>query len=204
MTDTYLDKVYSARTPDETREIYDAWSKSYEAEVAENGYATPGRVAGALAKYVNDKSAPILDFGCGTGLSGLALKLSGFETIDGMDLSSEMLAEARDKEIYRSLTQVSAHAPPPIAKGDYPVITAIGVIGAGAAPLALFDTLMKALGRGGLFAFSFNDHTLEDPAYEGRLNDWIDPGHARLLFRERGAHLPGIDMKSVVYVVEMN
>lgn len=204
MTEKYLDKVYTARTPDETRDIYDAWSKSYEAEVSENGYATPGRVATALADVVRDKSTPVLDFGCGTGLSGLALKLAGFEMLDGMDLSPEMLAEARAKGIYRNLTQVAADAPPPISKGAYPIITAIGVIGAGAAPLALFDTLMKALDRGGLFAFSFNDHTLEDPAYEGRLNEWIDPGAARLRFREYGAHLPGKDMKSVVYIVEKN
>lgn len=204
MTDRYLDKVYTARTPDETRALYDAWSKSYESEVAENGYATPGRVAEALAGVVTDKTTPILDFGCGTGLSGLALTLAGFEVIDGMDLSAEMLAEARAKGIYRALTQVSADAPPPIPKGEYPIITATGVIGAGAAPLALFDTLMKALDRGGLFAFSFNDHTLEDPAFEGRLNDWLDPGAARLRFREHGAHLPGQDLNSMVYIVEKN
>ncbi|MDA7427007.1 methyltransferase [Primorskyibacter aestuariivivens] len=204
MTDKFLDKVYCARTPDETRDIYDAWSKSYEAEISGNGYATPGRVAEALAGIVKDKTTPILDFGCGTGLSGLALKLAGFEVIDGMDLSSEMLAEARTKGIYRNLTQVATDAPPPITQGAYPIITAIGVIGLGAAPHALFDTLMKALGRGGLFAFSFNDHTLEDPAYEGRLNEWIDPGAARLRFREYGAHLPGKNMKSVVYIVEKN
>ena len=84
MTDKFLDKVYDARTADETRELYDAWSASYEAEVAENGYATPGRCAEALAKHLTDKDAPILDFGCGTGLSGLALKLAGFTTIDGV------------------------------------------------------------------------------------------------------------------------
>lgn len=204
MTDTFLDKVYTARTPDETRDIYDAWSKSYETEVAENGYATPGRVAEALAGVVDDKSTGVLDFGCGTGLSGLALKLAGFENIDGMDLSAEMLVEAKAKGIYRQLIQVEADAPPPIAQGAYPIVTAIGVIGAGAAPLALFDTLMETLDRGGLFAFSFNDHTLEDPAYEARLNEWLDPGAARLRFREYGAHLPGRDMKSVVYVVEKN
>lgn len=203
MTDKFFEKVYTARTPEETRALYDAWSKSYESEVAENGYATPGRVAKALAGQIADKTKPILDFGCGTGLSGHELKLAGFETIDGMDLSSDMLAKARSKGVYRTLTQVEANAPPPVAKGAYPVITATGVIGIGAAPLALFDTLMNLLAPGGLFAFSFNDHTLEDPAYEARLNDWIDPGHARLLFREYGPHLPGLNMKSVVYIVEM-
>ena len=50
--------------------------------------------------------------------------------------------------------------------------------------------------------FSFNDHALEDPANEAGLNEWLDCGAAHLLFKEYGAHLPGIDLNSNVYVVE--
>ena len=200
MTEKFLDKVYAARDEDQTREIYDAWAASYDAEVAENGYATPGRCAEALASVMDDKAAPILDFGCGTGLSGLALKLAGFQTIDAVDLSPEMLNAARQKGVYRHLSQVSGT--PEIEKGRYDAIAAIGVIGAGAAPITVFDTLMDALDRDGKFVFSFNDHTLEDPVFEGRIREWTDCGAARLLFQERGDHLPGRDMKSNVYVLE--
>ena len=202
MTDNFLDKVYAARGEDETREIYDAWAESYEAEVAKNGYVTPGRCADALAKFTDDKTAPVLDFGCGTGLSGLALKLAGFRTIDGVDLSAEMMAKARDKNVYRTVTQVSGDAA--LTKGAYPSIAAIGVIGSGAAPISVLDTLMHALDRGGRLVFSFNDHTLEDPIHEARINEWTDCGAARLLFRERGDHLPGLGMKSNVYILEKN
>jgi len=99
MAKGYLDKVYAARNASETRALYDDWSQSYEAEVAENGYATPGRCADALARFTMDQTLPVFDFGCGTGLSGLALKLAGFATLDGADLSAEMLARARDKRI---------------------------------------------------------------------------------------------------------
>lgn len=202
MGENFLDKVYEARTPEETRKVYDAWAKSYEAEVSENGYATPARCAAALAKRMKDKSAPILDFGCGTGLSGLALKMAGFETIDGVDLSPEMLAEARAKGVYRALTQIDAGAPLAHAPGTYAAISAIGVIGAGAAPAGVFDTIMSGLAPGGFFVFSFNDHTLEDRSYEGKLNDYLDCAAARLLFNEYGPHLPGLNMKSRVYVIE--
>lgn len=200
MTEKFLDKVYAARDEDQTRAVYDAWAASYEAEVAENGYATPARCAEALANVMPDKNAPILDFGCGTGLSGLALKHAGFRTIDGVDLSAEMLNAAREKNVYRNLTQVTGT--PEITKGSYDAIAAIGVIGAGAAPIAIFDRLMHALKRDGKFVFSYNDHTLEDPAYEARIREWTDCGAARLLFQERGAHLPGRDMMSNVYVLE--
>lgn len=200
MTDNFLDKVYAARGEDETREIYDAWAESYEAEVAKNGYVTPGRCAAALAKFTDDKTAPVLDFGCGTGLSGLALKLAGFTTIDGVDLSPEMLAKAKDKNVYRNLSQVAGDDG--LAKGAYPSIAAIGVIGSGAAPISVLDTLMHALDSDGRLVFSFNDHTLQDPIHEARISEWTDCGAARLLFRERGDHLPGLNMKSNVYILE--
>ena len=62
MTNGFLDKAYKARTADQTRDLYDDWAASYEAEVAENGYVTPGRCAAALAKLTDDFDAPILDF----------------------------------------------------------------------------------------------------------------------------------------------
>jgi predicted TPR repeat methyltransferase len=202
MSNGFLDKAYGARDAASTRKLYDDWAASYEAEIAENGYATPGRCAKALRHHTRDPDLPVLDFGCGTGLSGLALKLEGFSCLDGMDLSAEMLARARAKDIYRHLARIEADTPLPHEPGDFAAIAAIGVIGAGAAPISLFDRLMTGLAKGGLLVFSFNDHALADPANEAKLNSYLDCGAVRLLFREHGHHLPGIDLKSTVYVVE--
>lgn len=201
MTDSFLNKAYGARDAVSTRQLYDDWSASYEAELGGNGYVTPKRCAEALAKYSTTPSAPILDFGCGTGLSGLALKHAGFETIDGVDLSADMLAQAKEKNIYRSLKQIEAGAE--IDRG-YAAIAAIGVIGAGAAPISTFNILMRGLTKGGLLVLSFNDHALEDPANEACLNEWLDCGAASLLMREYGDHIPGINLKCNVYVIEKN
>lgn len=202
MTEKFLDRAYQARDAAATRTLYDDWSASYEAEVAEHGYATPGRCAEALKDFTADQTAPILDFGCGTGLSGLALKLAGFETIDGLDLSADMLEKAREKGVYRTLSQIDADTPLSHTPGDYAAIAAIGVIGAGAAPISVFHTLMNGLAPGNKLVFSFNDHALEDPANEAGMAEWLDCGAARLLFKEHGDHLPGIGLKSNVYVIE--
>lgn len=204
MTEKFLDIAYTARDAADTRTLYDNWAASYEAEVEKNGYATPGRCAKALAAHMDDLSAPILDFGCGTGLSGLALRSEGFTTIDGMDLSEDMLAQAAEKGIYRHTHLSEPDAPPAIEPGDYAAIAAIGVIGAGAAPIAVFDLLMGALSPGGRLVWSFNDNALKDPANEAKVSEYLDCGAAQLLFRKRGPHLPGINMKSVVYVIEKN
>ncbi|WP_120505011.1 class I SAM-dependent DNA methyltransferase [Sulfitobacter mediterraneus] len=204
MSESFLDKAYGARDAEETRKLYDDWAASYEAELGENGYATPGRCAAALAKYIPDKTRPILDFGCGTGLSGLALRLTGFDPIDGVDVSSDMLAQARGKTVYRDLRQIRPGEALGHKPGEYAAIAAIGVIGAGAAPVSVFDSLMHGLAKGGLFVFSFNDHALEEPQYEARVMEWTDCGAARLLFAEHGDHIPGIGLKAKVYVLEKN
>jgi predicted TPR repeat methyltransferase len=204
MGNGYLDKVYAARNAHETRALYDGWSQSYDAEVCEHGYATPGRCAEALARFSQDQTLPVLDFGCGTGLSGLALKLAGFSTLDGVDLSEEMLVQARAKRLYRRLDRIEADTVLSFEPGTYVAIAAIGVIGAGAAPISVLDMLMKALDKNGLLVLSLNDHALQDRANEGRINEWTDCGAARLLFREHGPHLPGINLKSNVYVIEKN
>ncbi|CAM9969725.1 MAG: methyltransferase type 11 [Mameliella sp.] len=199
MSDPYFDKVYKARTEDETRDLYDAWAATYEQSVEGEGYATPKRCAEALHATLGQPDAPVLDFGCGTGLSGIALRLAGFSTLDGVDLSPGMLEQAREKDIYRNLTPIRPDDPVP---AGYAAIAAIGVIGAGAAPLAALDRIFDALAPGAQCVFSFNDHTLEDPSFEALVDRRIAEGHVRQLFREHGAHLPGKNMKSTVYVIE--
>ncbi|WP_293449494.1 methyltransferase domain-containing protein [Planktotalea sp.] len=202
MTETFLDKAYDTTGVDATREMYEKWAESYDSEVSENGYATPKRCAEALRAVTSDLTAPVLDFGCGTGLSGLALSLVGFKTIDGIDLTKSMLDLAAEKGLYRSLLLSDPDAEFLVPKGDYSAIAAIGVIGAGAAPVEVFDLLLGALASGGKFVLSFNDSTLKNPAFEGRITAAIEAGVASLLSEEYGDHLPGINMKSKVYVLE--
>ena len=51
-------------------------------------------------------------------------------------------------------------------------------------------------------AFSYNDHALADPKHEAAVAEWTDCGAAALIFKEYGDHLPGIDLKSNVYILE--
>ncbi|MFY0691522.1 MAG: methyltransferase domain-containing protein [Paracoccaceae bacterium] len=198
----FLDQAYDVSGPDETIGLYNDWSASYDAEVAENGYITPSRIAAALARVTEDRSAPVLDYGCGTGLSGLALRAAGFSTLDGADPSPEMLKLAAEKSAYRTLTLLDLQAGPPFTTGQYPTIAAIGVIGAGAAPVEVFDLLMGLLAPGGRLALSLNDHALDVPAFPDRITTARERGVADVLVEEYGDHLPGIGLKSMIYILE--
>jgi predicted TPR repeat methyltransferase len=145
----------------------------------------------------------VLDYGCGTGLSGMALRKVGFSNLHGIDVSKEMVTIANDKKAYQTLRVFDPDAEPPLKTGEFEIITAIGVIGIGAAPLTIFDTIISLLVPGGLFAFSFNDHTLADPAFEAKVSDSVDTGEAKLILREYGDHLPGAGLKSNVYILKI-
>lgn len=202
MTQKMLDKAYGLDGAEATQSFYDQWAGSYDQEVSENGYITPNRCAEALLEFVEDKDAPLLDIGCGTGISGGALHQSGFTTIDGCDFSAEMLKAARDKGIYRELMTTNLEDPFPFAPESYTNMAAIGVLNPGHAPATTLDDILALLPRGGHFVFSLNDHALEDHSYEARLNEHVDSGTAALMFREYGPHLPKIDLNSNVYVLK--
>jgi len=200
MAGKFLDRVYE--TPqDRLTALYDAWAESYDAELESQGYRTPQRIAAVLAEAQAPRG-PVMDFGCGTGLAGTALAAAGFDPIDGCDVSRGMLDVARAKGVYRELLEVDPEDALPFATGAYPVIAASGVISAGAAPPGVLSLLIDALAPGGLLAFSYNGHTLEDEAYTGALNAALASGRVVERARDDGAHLPGIGLTSRIYLLE--
>ena len=63
-------QVYAAKTPDELAAGYAAWAATYDSETAALGYSLPFLIAAWVARYVPAGEGPLLDAGCGTGLSG--------------------------------------------------------------------------------------------------------------------------------------
>ncbi|SHJ25513.1 Methyltransferase domain-containing protein [Shimia gijangensis] len=202
MSKTFLQNIYDRNNVPDVTELYDQWAATYEKEISGNGYATPKRCAEALTLVATDLNRPVLDFGCGTGLSGMALRLAGFRVLDGRDLSDEMLDQARAKGIYRNLKQVAPDGGLAGIAGQYDLIAAIGVIGVGAGPASLVQDLLDALPKGGLLVFSYNDHVMQDGEYAEARDAVLESGLAIERLREFGPHLPGQGLNSDVYVFE--
>ena len=186
----------------ETQKIYADWADTYEDDVLGAGYATPSRIAHALADAGADLTAPVLDFGCGTGLSGIALGAVGFTTVDGTDVSPKMLEHARTKNVYRTLWLGDPEQPPEILTEQYRAVTATGVISLGAAPPEMLRTLLDAMDPGGFLCLSYNDATLADTNYINALDGVLNDGTVTELSRQYGPHLPDKQMGSTVYVLQ--
>ena len=108
----FLKQAYKLDSQQATKELYRDWAESYDDTMASHDYRTPARCAEALLRHLPDRTAPIFDIGCGTGISGMALAGAGFATIDGSDISEEMVDKARNLAgVYRNLSVVSLENP---------------------------------------------------------------------------------------------
>lgn len=205
MSDEEFYKQLVEQPADKTAESYDRWAATYDQELASWGYRTPGRCAEALAGLDAARDKPIIDLGCGTGLSGLALRAAGFQVIDGVDFSEGMLEKARAHGCYRDLFQADLRRPlfdqMPRPDPPYAHAVAAGVLHTNHAPATAILDIISWLPRGGLLAFSLNDVTLRDHSYEGRVNEVVDAGAAEIAFKDYGEHLPGHDIKAMVYAL---
>ena len=107
-----LEDAFSSKTPQDNIRLYENWAETYESDfVAAKGYVYHERVVEQMREHKASIHGAMLDVGCGTGIVGIALQQAGFDTIDGIDISPAMLAEARRKmtrighPIYRNLIE---------------------------------------------------------------------------------------------------
>ena len=198
----HLSRAYGLDTREKTQAFYSDWAATYDAELIEAGYVTPQRCAAALKAHAPGLNIRILDIGCGTGLSGLALADIGFTNLTGSEVNPDMLDAARTRGVYDRTWLADPDDPFPFDPGAYDAITAMGVIGTGAAPLEVLDGALAKLTSGGLCVFSFNDHTLEHPEFEALVDSEVESGRFALRFKEYGPHIPGKGLSANVYVLE--
>ena len=203
MSDNGLDTVYDVTSVADAAELYAKWADGYEGELSRNGYVTPLRCAAALAEHANLPWAPVIELGCGTGLGGMALINAGFECVDGVDISPEMLAYAEAKSIYRSNWQADLSQPlDTIPNETYQNAAAIGVLNPNYIPSTVIDQVLSKLPEGGCFVFSLNDHAIADRSYETRIMELTEYSQADLILKEHGEHLPEIGLMSTIFLLK--
>ncbi|EGV31716.1 Methyltransferase type 11 [Thiorhodococcus drewsii AZ1] len=107
---TKLIGVTSAKL-DELEKYYDSWSATYEKDLTSMGYNAPQIAAKAIEKHGIDPSLPILDAGCGVGLTGHHLGELGFKSVIGVDYSSKSLERSEERGCYSELIRVDLNRP---------------------------------------------------------------------------------------------
>jgi predicted TPR repeat methyltransferase len=111
------------------REAFDRIAPSYHAAIMAS--AVPSGAARALMPHLHAEALGI-DFGCGSGALGLALRDAGLlEPLDGVDLSPVMLELARQTGCYRELHRSNLLLPQecPVLASPYDFAITVGLLG---------------------------------------------------------------------------
>lgn len=148
MPDPDLETAYDLKTPDDARKLYADWAETYDSGFSEEmGYDSPRQVARIYCEEGGD--APCLDVGAGTGL--VAAHLEGL-TVDGLDISPEMLAVAGRKGLYRKLIEADLNASLPMSDATYGGVISAGTFTHGHVGPDCLPELLRVVRPGGLFA----------------------------------------------------
>ncbi len=200
MADSFLDKAYDTRSDAETRQMYDRWAASYDAEVFDQaGYKQPARCRDTLLSLQPDRDSRILDVGCGTGLAGVALFEAGYRHIDGCDFSDAMLACASALSLYNALFNTDLNQPPmDVPDAQYDAVTVVGVFSFGHVKPKALDEILRVCKPDAPVIIGLNDHFYQDGQLTAYLAELDDKGVIDHLGDEAGEHLPGINLQGWV------
>ena len=152
-----LDSVYSAASPLAVEKAYAEWAATYDRETAALGYLLPFLIAAWVARHVPAGEGPLLDAGCGTGLTGPQLKALGYRDIAGLDLSAEMLKIAAGRDSYNDLKQATLGERLPWPDRHFRAFFSTGVFTMGHAPASGLRDLVRITRRGGHAIFTVRD-----------------------------------------------
>lgn len=160
-----LDSVYTSDTPKALAEAYAAWAATYDSETASLGYLLPFLIAAWVARHVPSGEGPLLDAGCGTGLSGPSLKALGYRDIAGLDLSEDMLKIAGSRQAYSELKQAMLGGPLPWPDGYFRAFFSTGVFTISHAPASGLYELVRITKKGGHAIFTVRDLVFESGGF---------------------------------------
>ena len=167
---------------------YAKWASQYDKDTEAYGYVGPRSAAQALARHVDPASAGrILDIGCGTGLTGLALRELGYEHIDGADLSPEMLALATKKGVYDSISVEDLLSGLSHDTDSYDTAVSVGTFGP-VGPKA-FPQCLRVVKPGGILCVSVHDMFYEKKGFSTLFDRLVVEGKIDVLELGRQPHL---------------
>ena len=157
-------------------------------------YGAPYATVDLLSKHLKHlgykSNARILDLGCGSGIVGQELRRLGYTNVDGLDLSAEMMAKAKEKGVYCSLIQGEMASEEckklNVAPGQYDAATCVAVFTHGHVKGKGFDDFLHVLKPGGLAFFTVRKLVWGDPAYDyvRKLNELCEIQKWKLLAKK--------------------
>ena len=155
-----------AKNDNRLTEVYRDWAKKYDYDNDHVlGTVSQPKSVSLLLTRLKDKTAKIIDVGCGTGLVGEKLKAKDFIYFDGLDISKDMLSIAKSRG-YRNLFLGSLNKQLPVLDDAYDAAMCIGVFTHGHVSSDGFNELCRIVKPGGYVCFTINEGVFEEYGFK--------------------------------------
>ncbi len=171
------DRVLNATSTEELMTVYGEWAAKYDHDLLEEmGYVAPMAACDLLKRYLDRKTARILDAGCGTGIVGQLLYQDGYRNIEGLDYSPQMLAQAERKEIYTALHRGDLTKVLAITDDAYDAVISVGTFTCGHVGPEALDELVRITSPGGFLCITVREQAWEEDDYRAQVKKIEDRG----------------------------
>ena len=173
--------------------FYDDWATDYDEDIRE-GYLSPAMMLRTLSEtiaahedlaWASGATTSVLDAGCGTGLTGVALAGAGYTIIDGVDLSAAMIDQAKETGVYRTLESGFdlMREPTERWRGTHDVVTIAGVFTVGHVPPEALVNVCDLARPGGLVIASTRAAYYDSTNFDQVSDELIASGKVELVHK---------------------
>lgn len=185
----FVSEAYNLDDEEKIVEFYNKWADEYDHQMLEVlGYTSPITIAQLLCDYVPDKNARVFDIGCGTGLTSIFLHRHGYDHLDGVDLSPDMVRVAQDRKIYHEVMVADLNQPLAIADNSYDAAISSGTFTHGHVGPEPLDEIFRILKPGGILACTVHNDLWKTHGFDAKFEALIDAGTIECLSLEEGKY----------------
>ena len=192
--DGYVKRLTGMAASESSLEVYEDWAAGYETTMLdEYGYVAPRIAADVFETLEPNRDARILDLGCGTGLVGVELASRGYLAVDGLDISRNMLGEARAKSVYQDLLEGDMTGSLELVGRSYVAAIGVGCFGNGHVGPPHLEEMIRTVRPGGVLVFYMNGIPFEEDDYSSCFKALEDQGFWRVETLERSNYMDALD-----------
>ena len=173
--DEMVTEAYQLEDEASMLEFYRKWAEDYDRQMLQGlGYLSPTKIAELLARHLDDRDSAVLDIGCGTGLTSVYLADQGFNNIDGIDLSQDMIRVAAQRGIYRELLVGDLNHPLDRDRAMYDAVISSGTFTHGHVGPEPMDEIFRVLKPRGLLACTIHKELWERDGFRTKLEQLVE------------------------------
>ncbi len=197
--------TYEADTDSQLLNAYQKWAALYDKDTCDTmGYVGPQVAAKQLDYHLDSKACRVLDAGCGTGLVGKVLSGLGYQNLDAMDFSQDMLEEAEKKSVYDRLFNEDMNKPLSFDDNTYDATICVGTFTYAHVGPEAFSELLRVTRPGGYITFTIRDGAYEAYGYRDKMLDMeaLDQWELQELRQENYLVHEGVTAKFFTYQVQ--